>query len=460
MPNTIHSRLRGHETRDINQSTSPTSDAELSQQTDDPELVHQRDLEICRRIRILCDDNSFRRCNEAFHRNRADFLNWYRANEFLRDLTEGRHDGFTAALENQEHDFYYTSLWRQVFRSSREGAKALKDRIWPHEPPRIALTVPPRYEVTDLPPYTETILPPPYAAEVPHGHVARDVPLCNAHDCPVRMLNIEHCLGSYHHNGQVGPTIQPGGNWLPSLGVSNPPPHVWDAYNHMVLDIDTDYQTRLVKKFIRYHGRPWTPKPQRSLEKKQRSRAQEQKSQSGVEAPPVVDSVHERLKQDQVRRIPRYSYDIPDAPPDSTTDIENQGLEPTTAIDFGAEIVTITGARTTAQGTPDNEGMEAPHTTHTQHTAAHTPRIQHPSPHHSGHRHGSVHIHTPQVHQGTVHLPGIAEVVEQSTVPTPSLAQRMDTVNHGVSEENWMYQRRLIRFADEMENAETNEEWL
>ncbi|KAL8814956.1 MAG: hypothetical protein Q9223_005866 [Gallowayella weberi] len=430
------------------------------EQTRDPELAHQRMLELFRRIRILSDDNRFRHLNAAASARRNGFLHWYRASEFLVDLAEGHHDGFNAASENQEHDSYYSDLWNRVVRRSREAARALADRIQPHEPPRIALTVPPRYEPSDLPPYTATVQPPPYTASVPDGHVAKDIPLCIAHDCPLRMLGIEHCLGTYHHHGQVGPTIQSGGSWLPSFGVSNPPPFVWDAYNHMILDVDSDFQTRVVKTFIRYHGRPWTPEEQNLPSKKHKEKtcSSTKEGKDNLETRQTGLPAKDRFKQDQYRRIPRYSYDIPDAP--STTDLENKGLRTTTARDFGAEIIAATlNARTIAHET-SNEAMEGrmepnsfrPQLPNAHHPLSFSSRTQASCSGHMGlnlgHRHGHVPVHTPRIHQGAVHLPAIAEVVDQTMVPAPLMQGSMDTVDHGVTDEDREYRRRLIRFAD------------
>ncbi|KAL8677206.1 MAG: hypothetical protein Q9186_006348 [Xanthomendoza sp. 1 TL-2023] len=438
-------RRRNHETRDLNQSTGSLGISALVQQTGDPELAHQRMLELFRRIRVLSDDNRFRHLNEAASANRTAFLSWYRAREFLVDLAEGHHDGFTAALENQEHDSYYSDLWNRVIRRSRGAARALADRIQPHEPPRIALTIPPRYEPSDLPQYTATVLPPPYTASVPDGHVAKDIPLCIAHDCPLRLLGIEHCLGTYHHHGQVGPTIQSGGSWLPSFGVSNPPPFIWDAYNHMVLDVDTDYQTRVVKTFIRYHGRPWTPEEEEqnpplpsntNTPKAERNSCNKDLPKDGLENRKIGLPAGERLGQDRYRRIPQYSYDIPDVPNSNstTTDFETHGLEGTTTTitrDFGAEII----AAATLNARPTNaeaaEGPLEPHPSRSppQHpnvdegTRIHDPRSlssrtqtsfsAHMGRLLEGHRRGNVRVQRPRIQEGGVYLPGIAEVVEQ-----------------------------------------------
>ncbi|KAL8771707.1 MAG: hypothetical protein Q9209_002898 [Squamulea sp. 1 TL-2023] len=407
----------------------------------DPELLEQRMNEIYRRMRILCDDSRFRHLDANVQSQRSQFLGWYRTNEFLNDLAAGHHDGFAAALDNQEHDSYYSELWKRMSHNSWKAAQALRERINPHRKPRIALTVPPRYHPSDLPAYTATESPPNYSAHVPEGHVARDVPLCTARDCPLRILGIEHSLGLYHHNGQVGPKIHPEGNYLPSFGGSNPPPNVWDAYNHLVLDVNTDYQAKLVKAFIRYHDRPWTPQTNTSCVRKHNSAAETKKK-------PLSEL--ERWTQDQIRRIPCYSYDAPRA---RRSAAELHGFEEERDIDFETRLSNALDARRSIHNIP-NEPFENIIERHAL-SRPNSPTHQH-ADYATGHRHGSVRVHTTHVNHGPVHLPGIAEVVDQ-LVPAPLFAARAERVNQDIVDEAMMNRYPWIRFADEV-SADANAE--
>ncbi|KAL8710473.1 MAG: hypothetical protein Q9220_004905 [cf. Caloplaca sp. 1 TL-2023] len=211
-------------------------------------------------LRLLSHSPIFNDITPLQHLERSSILTDYRASRFVADLALGRHDGFEAAYHNQEYDSYYTALWDRVVSGSRTAALALgEERVNPHKPPAIALTIPPIYEVSDLPPYTETVLPPVYAVETPRDHLSRDVPSCVNPLCPVRQIGIPHSRGLYHHQGQLGSIKREGGKWLPYFGCSNPPPHVWDAYHHMVLGIATAAQQVTVVGFAVCHGQPWTP---------------------------------------------------------------------------------------------------------------------------------------------------------------------------------------------------------
>ncbi|KAL8726912.1 MAG: hypothetical protein Q9166_006401 [cf. Caloplaca sp. 2 TL-2023] len=429
-------RPRNYETRDASNSANHV--------TTDPETEQQRMIEIFRRIRVLCDDSRVRHLSARAWADRIQFLDCYRTAGFLRDLAEGHHDDFTQALDNQEHDSYYSDLWARMSRSSRSAALALRSRIQPHKPPEIALTIPPKYEPSDLPSYTATELPPTYSADIPEGHATRDVPLCDARDCPIRLLGMEHSLGLYHHKGQVGPSTASGGDWLPSFGRSNPPPHVWDAYKRLVLDVETEYQRRTVKAFVRYHGRPWTPQEQQlpAKEKNHRSRSKS-----------VPATINDRWAEDRSRRIPRYTYEIPDTPDIPNTETKIRGLEENGRY-FETELASVLNAQYLPQETP----TEASDGLHGEHVAG---RRQHQTaPNEAGHairhRHGTVHVHTPHFHHRAVQHPAIAEMVDQTLVPAPLFAFRMNTVNHGVTDEHRAYRRRLVRFADEVQ-AEANE---
>ncbi|KAL8650682.1 MAG: hypothetical protein Q9226_005038 [Calogaya cf. arnoldii] len=102
----------------------------------------QRIAEVFRRIQVLSEDHRFFHLSADDWNRRTNILDWYRQEGFLRDLADGRLDGFTAALNNQEHD----DLWKHISDSSSQAATALNARLLPHYKPKIRLTVPPRYE--------------------------------------------------------------------------------------------------------------------------------------------------------------------------------------------------------------------------------------------------------------------------------------------------------------------------
>ncbi|KAL8937554.1 MAG: hypothetical protein Q9216_004373 [Gyalolechia sp. 2 TL-2023] len=293
----------------------------------DEEVEHLRSLEFYRRVRILADETHS--WNSALTPNQREarpfLLGHYRITEFVPDLAEGHHDGYTAALRNQEYDNYYSDLRSYVELNSAGAATALQGRADPHLPPGIALTIPPIYEPSDLPPYTASVLPPGYSAQVPPGHVARDIPLCTAGDCPVRKLGIDHSCGLYHHDGQVGPVSHPQNTWLPSFGQSNPPPEVWHAYNYMVLGIAKPRHFAKVHGFVRCHGQPW--RPQCEHHPSAVTQATDRSNDIKI-IPPSCQS------QGQMGRIPCPQPLIP------VFEIENQGLEPNK--DLGQRSITET----------------------------------------------------------------------------------------------------------------------
>lgn len=328
-----------------------------------------------------------------------------------------------------EHDSYYSDLWKRISCSSFQAAAALNQRVQPHRKPGILLTIPPRYEPSDLPAYTATVSPPSYSAELPEGHVSKDIPLCTALNCPLRVYGIEHTQGLYHHNGQVGPKIHPGHSYLPSFGQSNPPPNVWNAYNLLILDVNTDYQANLVKTFVRLHGRPWT-----ALEDNKESPVTKEipNPTSGGSKKKPLNHV-DRWMQDQARRIPRYSYDAPRA-----------AAEPVPLDE--ARLTNILNARRNLPRLPENESFEA--VLEENDTDYPYPTTHHQ---HAGHRHGTIQVHTSQIHHAPVHLPGIGEVIDQGLVPTPLFSPRLHVVNPDIVEEETVDRQRSIRFANEMD---------
>ncbi|KAI4145766.1 MAG: hypothetical protein L6R39_003701 [Caloplaca ligustica] len=229
----------------------------------DYELRVLRILEVQRFFRELADDDHPLNLplSAEGQIDRYHILGDYRTNAFVKDLAYGRYDGYPEALRNQEYDSYYSDLRERMSSSSANAAIALGMMSDLQPLPSIALTIPPVYEPSDLPPYTATTSPPKYSARVPGNHIARDLPPCVAADCPVRQLGIEHSQGHYHHNGHVGPLTTTRGTWLPSFGRSNPPPCVWDAYNHIVLGCASYDHKNTVKAFVRYHGPIWKLTP-------------------------------------------------------------------------------------------------------------------------------------------------------------------------------------------------------
>ncbi|CAO1602608.1 hypothetical protein XANCAGTX0491_006212 [Xanthoria calcicola] len=430
-PEDIPGRPRNH---DANQQAEENNNDPTSPAID-YESEELRLADLFRRVRLLSNDAHFQHLSPHDWNLRIQALDWYREEGFVRDLANGRHDGFAEALRNQEHDSYYSDLWQRISNSDSRAAAALQQRVQPHRKPKIALTVPPRYEPSDLPSYTATVSPPNYCVELPEGHISKDVPLCTDLACPLRVYGIEHTQGLYNHEGQPGPRIHPGGSRLPSFGQSNPPPNVWHAYNLLILDVNNDYEANLVKAFVRLHGRPWTaPEDKNELRLKTETRnpsSGKRKSKSPNHA--------DRWAQDQVRRIPRYSYDKPAAP------AEPRALDET-------RLTSILTARGDPPRLPDHESLEA---VMERNTTIHYPypaTIQHHRDG-GGHRHGTVRVCTPQIHQAPVHLPGIGEVMDQGIVTTaPVPARRLRVVNPDiVGEEETVDQHRSIRFADEMD---------
>lgn len=193
---------------------------------------------------------------------------------------------------------------------------------------------------------------------------------------------------------------------------------------------------------MRLHGRPWTaPEFQNELRLKTEPRnpsSGKRKSKSPNHA--------DRWAQDQVRRIPRYSYDKPAAPAEPR---EPRALDET-------RLTSILNARgNPPPRLPDHETsleavMERNTTIHYPYPATMTYHQQRDG---SGHRHGTVRVRTPQIQQAPVHLPGIGEVMDQGIVnPPPVPARRLRVVNPDVvGGEETVDPRRSIRFADEMD---------
>lgn len=280
----------------------------------DDEVEHLRSIEFYRRLRILANELQPWEPNSTPSPLdiRPILLANYRTLQFVEDLAVGNHDGYSAALGNQEYDHYYSGLRTCVEQVSEFAASALQELADPHLPPGIALTIPPVYEPTDLPPYTATALPPRYSFMVPAEHATQDAPVCNERDCPVRILDIEHSRGLYHHDGQMGPVTHPQDTWLPSFGQSNPPPKVWCAYNFMVLGIARRDHHAMVAAFVRHHSHPW--RSQSEYDSPMATQAN-----NPAEWFNIKDSSSQRLEQS--KRIPYPQRLIPIA------EIENQGLE-------------------------------------------------------------------------------------------------------------------------------------
>ncbi|CAL8577961.1 hypothetical protein XPA_003768 [Xanthoria parietina] len=434
-PEDIPGRPRTH---DANQQADEHNNDPTSPAIDyDAEELRLADL--FRRVRLLSNDAHFQHLSTHDSNLRTQALDWYREEAFVRDLANGRHDGFAEALRNQEHDSYYSDLWQRISNSDSRAAVALQQRVQPHRKPRIALTVPPRYEPSDLPSYTPPVSPPNYCVQLPEGHISKDVPLCTDLACPLRVYGIEHTQGLYNHEGQPGPRIHPGGSRLPSFGQSNPPPNVWHAYNLLILDVNNDYQANLVKAFVRLHGRPWTAPEFRNEVRLKTETRQTSSGNRKSKSPNHAD----RWVQDQVRRIPRYSYDKP-APPAEPRAVDETRL---------TSILNARGGNPPPRH-PDHESLEA---VMERNTTVHYPYPATTTHHHRdgghGHRHGSVRVRTPQIQQAPVHLPGIGEVMDQGNGTTaPVSAPRLRVVNPDiVGEEETVDHRRSIRLADEMD---------
>ncbi|KAL8884435.1 MAG: hypothetical protein Q9215_007518 [Flavoplaca cf. flavocitrina] len=328
-------------------------------------------------------------------------------------------DGFTEALNNQEHDSYYYDLWNRISATSSQAAAGLNQRIQPHHKIRFPLTIPPRYETSDLPPYTATTSPPSYSESLPDGHASKEVPLCLAQDCPIRVYGIAHTKGQYHHEGQVGPDIHYGESYLPCFGGSNPPPNVWEAYNLMVLDVNTTYQADLVKAFCLYHSHPYEVPEDEERPSVFRGIPNITLVGSRKQMPADLD----RWKQDRARRIPRYSYDAPGVATGPVDMVETRL----------AEILN------TRPALPRLNGRLA---------RRNAIESRYPATHHqhAGHRHGAIRADNARIHHAPTHLPNIGEVMDQGLLRAPSLGTQHD----GAVE-------RSIRFADEMD-WEANEE--
>ncbi|KAL8650683.1 MAG: hypothetical protein Q9226_005039 [Calogaya cf. arnoldii] len=97
------------------------------------------------------------------------------------------------------------------------------------------------------------------------------------------------------------------------------------GFNQTVLDVNTNYEFKLVKAFIRHHGRPWSDvRPPNALpDAKTEGSAQPALGENFlIKNGPDSASAENKKKSsnhidrwmaDQTRRIPRYSYDAPGA---------------------------------------------------------------------------------------------------------------------------------------------------
>lgn len=100
-------RPRTHDTNEqadeheyANERASPATDDALEE---------QRIIEIFRRIRLLSDDRRFLHLSANAWNHRAHLLDWYREGGFLKDLADGRHDGYAEALGNQGKSYFPSS---------------------------------------------------------------------------------------------------------------------------------------------------------------------------------------------------------------------------------------------------------------------------------------------------------------------------------------------------------------
>lgn len=105
-PEDIPGRPRNH---DANQqadehNNDPTSPAI------DYESEELRLADLFRRIRFLSNDANFQHLSKHDWNLRTQALDWYREDGFLRDLANGRHDGFAEALRNQGKSSYRTPI--------------------------------------------------------------------------------------------------------------------------------------------------------------------------------------------------------------------------------------------------------------------------------------------------------------------------------------------------------------
>lgn len=207
----------------------------------------------------------------------------------------------------------------------------------------------------------------------------------------------------------------------------------------MILDVNNDYQANLVKAFVRLHGRPWTAPEFRNEVRLKTETRQTSSGNRKSKSPNHAD----RWVQDQVRRIPRYSYDKP-APPAEPRAVDETRL---------TSILNARGGNPPPRH-PDHESLEA---VMERNTTVHYPYPATTTHHHRdgghGHRHGTVRVRTPQIQQAPVHLPGIGEVMDQGNGTTaPVSAPRLRVVNPDiVGEEETVDHRRSIRLADEMD---------
>lgn len=216
----------------------------------------------------------------------------------------------------------------------------------------------------------------------------------------------------------MGPHIHPADSYLPDFGGSNPPPNVWEAYNLLVLDVNTPCQASLVRAFVRCHSLPYTTPESRKRSPVNKENPLPIPVGSREEMPNLSD----RWKQDQARRIPRYSYDTPGSV------IEPIALDETRL----ADILNTQRPLLQNHGRPFAAGMGRISVVEDQHPTAHHQQV--------GHRHSTIRASNAHIHHAPTQLPNIGEVVDQGLLPTPLFGNQHD----GGAE-------RSIRFADDMD---------
>ena len=212
----------------------------------------------------------------------------------------------------------------------------------------------------------------------------------------------------------MGPHVHPADSYLPNFGGSNPPPNVWEAYNLLVLDVNTPCQANLVRAFVRYHSLPYTTPGGRKRSPVNNENPRADPVGSSKKMPALFDG----LKQDQARRIPRYSYDTPG----SAT--EPIALDETRL----ADLLDTRRPLLQNHGRPFAAGVGRI-SVEDQHLAAHHQQV--------GHRHGTIRAHNARIHHAPTQLPNIGEVMDQGLLPAPLFGTQHD----GAAE-------RSIRFGD------------
>lgn len=96
-PEDIPGRPRNH---DANQQAEENNNDPTSPAID-YESEELRLADLFRRVRLLSNDAHFQHLSPHDWNLRIQALDWYREEGFLRDLANGRHDGFAEALRNQ-----------------------------------------------------------------------------------------------------------------------------------------------------------------------------------------------------------------------------------------------------------------------------------------------------------------------------------------------------------------------